>query len=453
MKRYPSFIDRFIYAQGECEVPEAFFRWAALSLIAACLGDRVYCRKFRGSRLLPNLYVILIGPSGLGKGVAIDAVMKLAAEDVPWTKPIRTYRGKVTGPHLVDWLSAQSRENEEKAKLQGDPMPEPGRMYLVTPELSMSVGGGPMADVFVKLMTELYTGGDYTFHEGTRTSGKRKVRSPVINWLAGSTREWLVNSVDKDAITGGFFGRVASVSADYNFSRRVFYPVYPSDHAEVTRFLQRRLRWMCKVAGEVSMSAKAREVEEHWYMNRPVPDDEAMLPTWKREHDMLIKLSMCLMVDERCEDLVIRDRHVVKAQQLLHHVQSAVPELITLASVTPESDGLRYLERVMKQVGAADEALIAYHAAARGITYKRAMEIMDTLERAGIVDLTEGHFTLHQRTLLRTDSDPASPPRDGTPSRRSSRRSRSPAPSEPAVSPADRPSRSRARSRTRPSSC
>lgn len=380
-----SFLERFMYVQGKQECPPEFFQWVGISAMAACLGDRVWFEKFRGSRLLPNLYVILIGPSGLGKGVAIDAALRVLKED---EEKVRLYRGKVTGPGIIDHLS-NAHKRQEVCKASGLPYDETDvhRLFLVTPELSMSVGSGPMADMFVKLLTELYTGGDYTFQEGTRTSGAKKLQSPVVNWLAGSTEDWLVNSITKDAICGGFFARVCAVMAKYDFGARFLEPEYPPDYADVVLWLRERVRWMQRVSGQAYLTKQAHEVMRQWYMTRDVPDDELLLPTWKREHDMVLKMAMLYMIDEAPESLKIQSKHVIEAQKQVRRVLKHVPYLVTLASITPERDSIVFISRLIRNSGTVDLEMLYHQAARRGLTKYRTGDVLETLAAAGDVEI------------------------------------------------------------------
>jgi hypothetical protein len=385
-----TFLDEFVYAQGKQEVPFDFLTWAGISLIAACLSDRVYYKKFRASKLLPNMYVVLIGPSGLGKGVAIDAALNVLGS-VPACKDyVNDFRGKATAPHLIDYLSARSKPHSEEDKIAGkahDPG-APNRLYLITPELSMSVGSGPIADMFVKLLTELYTGGDYVFQEGTRTSGARVLRCPIINWLGGTTEDWLVSSVTKDAITGGFFARSVAVCGDYDMGRRVYRPTYPRDYVEVMTRLGESIQWFCTLRGEYQMTEKADAILEHWYNTREVPEDELLMPTWRREHDLIIKLSMILCANEYQQDMKIRSRHIIEAQRLARSVTKNIPYLITLASITPERESILFVSRTIHTAHEIWLDQIYREGVRHGLNKRRILEVVESLIASGDVEKT-----------------------------------------------------------------
>ena len=89
------FIDLYMHMIGRSEVPRRFHFWSAMSLLAACVADRVWVKADIATKIYPNLYVFLVGPSGSGKEQAIKVVLKLVAEQQSKVNP---YAGKMTGP-------------------------------------------------------------------------------------------------------------------------------------------------------------------------------------------------------------------------------------------------------------------------------------------------------------------------------------------------------------------
>ncbi len=396
-----SFVDQFIYHAGDNEVPREFYRWSAISLIAACVGDRVWMEKFRGSRLIPNLYVLLVGPSGSGKGVAIDAALKFIRNDDETNEGLNAmniFRGKATAPHLVDFLSKRAPKsfNPETNKDEPD-LTLPTYLYLITPELAFSTGDGPIADMFVKMMTELYTGGDYTLQEGTRTSGHHKIHAPVINWFGGSTEEWMVQSLSRAAIEGGFFARIVTVDGHYNTKKRVYEPQYPDDYDEVCAFLQKRVNWMLKVQGKVKWTKEAKRLAEQWYNDRQAPEDDAMLPTWKREDDMMRKFAMITMLDRRPDRLVISSKHVIEATRMLRKVQKIIPKLITISSSTPENEAIMFVRRVIQNAGSIRQHVLIAQGARRGLTSEKTLQASKTLIDGHEVEKEGAHTYVYKK--------------------------------------------------------
>jgi len=107
------FISLYHYSAGKSEIPVVYHFWCALSVIAACVQDRVWFNKFRSTYLNPNLYIILEGGSGDGKGIAINHAGHILGglkNELNW------FDGSITPPKLLQWLSKRRT------------------IYLITPE-------------------------------------------------------------------------------------------------------------------------------------------------------------------------------------------------------------------------------------------------------------------------------------------------------------------------------
>ena len=207
---------------GRSEVPAEYHLWSCLSLIAACLADRVYFTKHDGIPLVPNLYVLLIGPSGNGKSVAMDAALRFTKE----LHSLNVFNGEITAAGLADELGA-------RGPARGYESAPRSKLWLVTDELAQSVGTGTIAVDFIRMMTRIYRPGAHSIRKRTVTRGEVRITDACINWLGGSTREWLVESMPSSAIKGGTLGRMALVNCPYNFDIRIPTPQYPDDQAQL----------------------------------------------------------------------------------------------------------------------------------------------------------------------------------------------------------------------------
>ena len=328
----------YIHQAGRSEVPDVYHVWCCIAMIAAAVGDKVWYSKFRHAKLTPNMYTILVGPSGSGKDMAIGVALSFLKK----LPIVKLYAGKATAPYIIDFMARSA---------DGKPPLGHSRMFLVTPELAMSVGSGNMADEFVKLTTALYTGSDYPITEGTRTSGTHVITNPCLNLLGGTTEDWMMRALTRDAIEGGFFARVAAVKGDYDFNHRVMDPTYPPDYEDVVEHLHRRINLLTKVSAEFHIAPDAKRIEEQWYMSREVPLDDFMLPSWMRQHAMILKLAMVLSLMDNTEytpeSFVITLDHLKRAQQLSNFLHMHLPRFIALAS---RSDETRWADVVSKLV-------------------------------------------------------------------------------------------------------
>src|SRR5688500_3476068 len=67
-RKLPSWIDGFCEYTSIFPSPDIFRRWAAISIISSVLERKVWLRAF-GTETYPNMYIVLCGPPGAGKGI------------------------------------------------------------------------------------------------------------------------------------------------------------------------------------------------------------------------------------------------------------------------------------------------------------------------------------------------------------------------------------------------
>ena len=312
------FISLYRYSAGKSEIPDVYHFWCALSVIAACVQDQVWFNKFRSSYLNPNLYVVLEGGSGDGKGVAISHAGHVLGE---LKQELNWFDGSITPPQLLQWLRKRRT------------------IYLVTPELAQNFDFPSGAQRFIRLVTELYSKKD-SHIEGTIAHGFVEVKHQVINWLGGSTKEWLVDSIPAHTIQSGFFGRTLLIHGERS-KVRVLDPIYPpeDDYRQVMQYLREQCEIYTTINGEFTLSNKAEQVRRIWYEQRDIPDDPILLPTRNREDDMMLKVAMLLSLSDterlntRPSSLTIDHMHMHRAQTVVANAQDAIKLLADTVEV------------------------------------------------------------------------------------------------------------------------
>jgi energy-coupling factor transporter ATP-binding protein EcfA2 len=331
----------YLHHAGLSETPRAYHLWSALAMMAAAVADRVWIEKFRGitdeapRKLTPNLYVMLLGPSGIGKSTAIDCMLKFLKGTA-----VQVYSGEVTSSHLLHAMG------EPAERPDGEIVLENSKVFLVLDELAMSVGEGPEARAFIRHLTGLYSGSAYPFTKGTVTRGTVTIKDHNVNSLMGTTKEWLIECVSASAIRGGFGGRVVCVSADYP-TKRYTRPQYPDDYNAVTAYLQQQVHALTQLSGVMALTPQAREIEEHWYQTRPQPADDDMLPAWRREHDLMLKLGMLHALSRTHRLDAVDAPDVVRAQQLVNFSRGGLEQLIGYVGTSNDTRNLRRVADVI----------------------------------------------------------------------------------------------------------
>ena len=342
MKKTKNLLDLYMHTCGRSEVPDDFWRWSFVSLMAACAGDKVWVRKLRGSPVKPDLFIFLIGPSALGKGTAIDRVVDM---EIKSELGINRFLGDVSAAGLKDHMS------------EGD------GLWLVMDELATDIGSGKQADNFVKLMTKLYTANNPIDSrirgDGKHTGGHIRIEKPFINWLAGTTWDWLIETITAKSTHGGFGSRIQPIFAHYNLGVRYRRPIYPKDCERVEELIRARLLQIAYgVEGEFKMTEQAEAMEEQWYMNRPSPEEESIIPWWRRGHDLMLKLAMLHSLMLRT-DMKIRRGDIYQAIQWYQGLYKCARKLLQLAAETPESAKVERVQAYIQSKGEVKHTLLA----------------------------------------------------------------------------------------------
>ena len=325
---------------GETEIPVEYFIWTGIAMIAAAVADRVWL-DHRGKNI-PNLYTLLIGDSASGKGHAITRMEEVIS-------PIRFINAveiRTSAPALLDMMSAVPVETDDEGRLI-----DSSKVFIITPELKDNIGAGGKAEDFISWATSIWEGQrPIPILETTRTSGIHILIDPCVNWIAGSNKQWLMESITVSAMQGGFFGRVACVQpANYDLNNRKWDVPKIKDYDKILKYLQKRMLDLTRVEGPFTLSTEANNFLRNWYMSRPVPDAESpVAPVWKRVPQMVNKLCMIYSLSAST-DLIITLEHAKKAKDIVEELLHGVQNLLVYASVTPKTETMYKMSVLLKQ--------------------------------------------------------------------------------------------------------
>lgn len=378
LSRTSNFFRLYHHICGESEVPTVYHFWCCVALLSACLEDRCWFELYKGNPIKPNLYIGLIGPGSLGKGMAMSQAIQLAQSSIQ----LQVYRGKVTYAHLIDRLG-KSYTDEWGRKILANP-----RLWLVMDELKDGVGAQKnLNEEFISLMTELYTAVNYDLSTGTRTHGEVTVQRPLLNWLFGSTEVWLRQVLTRDVFESGFVARACMIFADYNLDLRIPRIKYPKDHDEVYRHLQTRLWMVQSYQGPFLMTPTAEAEFDSWYHRRPAPEDEMLYSAWMRQKEMLIRFAMINCVADG-QEMIIRHGHLVRSAHMVKQLEKFTARLIQAASESYDSKPIGVMEKYLAKKGrVAHSYLLKYMRSLRGYDAAKTKKSIDQLRSEGSIDI------------------------------------------------------------------
>lgn len=370
-----SFLVEYMAAMGKSKVPEVFHWWSAMSLLAACIGDRMWV-DHAGKRVRPNLYVLLLGDSGIGKGAAISAAAELGAEALGND----LFYGRTTPEGLRDRLQMPAPRVDGRAPRR---VPNP-RIWLLMEELAFCVGQERGTE-FVSTLVATYGGAPVPIRDRTRTGGEIVISGSVcVNFLAGTTKEWLQRTLTSDDLAGGFSRRLVVVAGQRS-QQRFAEPEYPANRADRLAELRRRCVQISQQSGAIVVEPDARDAFAEWYLGRPAFDDDpGMLPWWDTQDELVYKVATLLAVSDG-PPWVLTRRHMEYSQAMTNQLRNWVAEAVVFSSATPEARKLSYMKSVVRASGLVSRRTLQQRAAGQGVLKSELDRYVNTLLEMGDV--------------------------------------------------------------------
>lgn len=333
-RRCGDWIATFLDHTAELDVPHNFLLFTALSTIAAVAQRKIY-RDSQMGTLYPNLYVWLVGPPGTGKGVAMGAGLRLL-------RPL-----KEQGVHLTsDAPSVVGLMQDFGDITQKDHQSLSAYIF----ELSSFFENAEKT--MTGFLTAIYDGSpDYT--KRTRVGGKEHIPFPFFNMIGGTTPRWLGDSLDENAVEGGFVARTLFL---YSEQQRFADPEPQVSPAYTKRcdYLTHDLAHILSIYGqfewEGGRDGDAWKYFDSWFKDRSrlpkIPDNR----TWSyyvRKPAHMEKLAMILSLAESDEKL-FKLKHIEVARALLEeHVEPSMRKALTAVGGNPYATDF---ERILDQI-------------------------------------------------------------------------------------------------------
>ena len=182
------------------EPPISYHTWTAVSMIAGALQRKVYL-NWGHDTIYPNMYIVLIGPSGrarkgtamnIGKDILKDIGISMTSESITREALIRDMKDAVT--NFPDATTGKVRFHCS--------------LTALSEELSVFLGQNDIK--FLADLTDWYDSRDsWTYR--TKGSGTDKIQGVCFNILGATAPDWLQSILPQEAVGGGFTSRIIFV--------------------------------------------------------------------------------------------------------------------------------------------------------------------------------------------------------------------------------------------------
>lgn len=349
-------LTKYIEYTENSESPISYHTWCGLSVIAGALQRRVYLKWGLGRIIYPNLYVVLVGPSGrTRKGVAIG-IAKEFLKKIP---------GITVTPESSSGRQAMIMAMKRAIVNFQDPSDGKIKFHCsvtaFSEELSVFLGQGDIA--YLSNLTDWYDSKDDWEYE-TVGRGKDSLQGLCLNLLGGTAPDWIQSMIPHEALGGGFTSRIIFVVEEVK--RKIIPKYIPTDEELATQeILQSDIERISQLAGEITFDEDAEKLYIDWYIDQdkklsagqPAVPDTRFAGYCERRATHLQKL-MILCSASRSDELKIRAADFHRALSLLHMAELQMPKTFGGLGKSRMSDESDVIINYIKQVRVTTRKLL-----------------------------------------------------------------------------------------------
>lgn len=298
-------ITDYLAHYADTEIPQIYSRWAMLSMLGINSGSSVYF-NFGGTHIRPNLYVMLMGPSGARKSTAVSKARKLlsAVTSVPIAASKTSKEKFIEDLGGIDSAVIDSSSFAELAVLADE-----GNEFFGINNIEFLSMLGTLWD------TERY---DYRTRGGVNV----EIHNPVVSILSGNTPTNFAKAFPPEIIGQGFFSRLILVYGKESPNRVAF----PEDQGSLDSFIDAFQKIQIHCIGEMTFTPEAKKAATELYENWVGYDDPRFESFGQRRHTHLIKLCMCVALS-KCSRTMDMET-LIEANTYLTHVEVLMPKAL-----------------------------------------------------------------------------------------------------------------------------
>jgi hypothetical protein len=307
-----TFMEKWDFYCKEISSPQIFIEWAAYGIIAAALQRRVWTGTER-KPLFPNLYIILSGPPGVGKGLILSEVKKVLThfkieapkEENPNKNANLLFATKPapSAPDLLIPVGADASTYEALVKAMSRCIRSFKQPTSKIPYVHSSICFclEEISSLFRKHTEDLvnfllvaYDCGDYRYE--TIGRGTDYIKNCCLNFMGGTTPSFIRRVFGDELLTDGFASRTVFAHALSNRFWRLRPPEFSDEQIRAHDQILEHVKQVALLHGEVKFTPDAIEFLEHWWNNdaqhKRANNSPKLLPYYARKNITVQKLAM-----------------------------------------------------------------------------------------------------------------------------------------------------------------
>lgn len=317
------FITEYVdYAATMPEVPMLYNRWAAVAAVAVTLGKNFYLKRGHFN-VFPNLYVMLIGGPGTGKGTTCGILQSvLQASNYRAFAADKSSKEKFI-IDLADGfdlnLDAGTFEYES---LDFGEAKRKAECFILAEEFNDFIGTNNLE--FIALLTKLWSySGDYS--NRLKTGRSVVIKDPCVNLFGGNTHSGFTMAFPPEVVGQGFLARLLLVYGE-STGKRVSFPLAPPPESKLALAKQlEEIRY--GLLGECRIPEASRnlldEINQSW---RGFADDLRFQHYGSRRFTQLLKLCLCFAASRGSAEL--SEASIIEANTLLTDTEDVMQKAL-----------------------------------------------------------------------------------------------------------------------------
>lgn len=333
------------------EAPEVYHLWTALSVVgAAAKRNMSFDRTFY--TVFPNLYVIIVGPTGDRKSSAAKVGVKILRKAVKDTMTIISDRATPEG--LINAMNVKKIDPDDPQAVISDSC-----IYIFASELGVFLGRSKYLGDMIPILTNLYEGTDFSDYV-TKSKGTFKIENGILSFLGCSTPDWIPRCMPEDSAGGGFASRFIFVSG--GGGKKIAWVERTPKMVMLEAALVHDLQKISELKGQFGVTADAHDWFESWYKTgTPVVMDPKLAGYYSRKHDFIFKLAMISSIC-RNEQFIIDVHNLEQAKATLESAEPFMLRAYANLGVTEQANvGMKILFFLQRNGGRAKWSEILRH--------------------------------------------------------------------------------------------
>lgn len=368
-----SWLKMILDSTAESESPERYFYWSGIAAISAVVRRRIFLDRFY-YKLYPNVYIILVGPSGLRKSVPISLAEKLVYK----INCTRVLNGRASIQAVIKELG-KAYTCEDKSIITD------AIGFLISPELDTMLVKDDQVPTILMDLYDTHTKERWKNVLVGKDNKGDTLKNVYLTLLGASNETNLVGAMPKTATEGGLIARTSIILEEKK--RRINSLITSPKIIPNLITLSKRLFEISNLEGEFKFDTTVDIKYEKWYNSFMTLESMDKTGTLDRLPDTILKVAMNISMSNKDELVILQadlDEAIWRCQETLVGMRKVFLGSGEHNLARPSAMILRFLISHKEHQMSRMQVLKKLYGEADAIDLDR---IVDTLNQSGFIEL------------------------------------------------------------------